>query len=376
MRKLRFAALLLTLGAQAPSPAPVAQPTAQVPVISPEVLPDRRVVFRLRAPKASEVTITGDFWLQQNRVERLVKDDQGTWTLTTDPLAPDYYSYSFTVDGVHLPDPANGLIKPGISETQSAFFVHGPEEALLEPAEVPHGELRTVFYSSAVTGKQRRMRIYLPPGYENGKTRYPVVYLFHGGGDDDWAWESIGRVNDILDNLIAQGKAKPMIVVMPSLWLLEAPVKADRAAENEGLFQKNLFQEVVPYAEAHYRVLAGAANRAVGGLGAGRNMLPDLIWPNLDKFGWVVFVSGGADADRFAILQKTYPGVLDDPAHIKRVKFFLGDGVHDNSFASAKNLSFELTKRGYSTTFFQSDGTHGWPEFRLNFEHFAQIAFR
>ncbi len=369
LNRILTSTLVLASGALAQAPAPA-------PLVSPQVLPDHRVVFRLRAPKASEVTIAGDFWLEQNRVGKLAKDDQGVWSLTTEALKPDYYSYWFTVDGVRMPDPADGLTKPGISETQSAFFVPGPEEALLEAGAVPHGEIRTVYYSAVALGKQRRMHIYFPPGYESGQTRYPVVYLFHGGGDDDWAWESIGRVNFVMDNLIAQGKAKPMILVMPSLWAVDPPVRADRSAENEALFQKTLFQDVIPYTEAHYRVLPGAANRAVGGLGAGRNMLPNLVWPNIDKFDSVFFVSGGADAERFAFLQKQFPGVIDNPANIKRVKFFLGDGINDASFASAKNLADELKKRGYTITFFQSDNTHGWPEFRLNFIQFAQIAFR
>jgi enterochelin esterase-like enzyme len=368
--------LLFASAALAQTQASKPPPAAQAPLVSPQIFPDHRVTFRLRAPKASEVTIAGDFWLQQNRADKLVKDDQGVWSLTTEPLTPDYYSYFFTVDGVRIPDPANGLIKPGVGVTQSAFSIPGPQAALLEAGAVPHGDVRIVYYPSATLGKPRRMHIYFPPGYEEGQTRYPVLYLFHGGGDDDSGWNSVGRVNFILDNLIAQGKAKPMIVVMPSIWALDPPVRADLADENEALFQKTFFQEIVPYAEKHYRVLPGPANRAVGGLGGGRDWLPNFVWPNLDKFNYVVFVSGGADVDRFAFLQKQHPGVIDDPANIKRVKFFLGDGIDDASFPSAKNLAEELKRRGYTTTFFQSENTHGWPEFRLNFVQFAQIAFR
>jgi len=358
--------------AQAPAPAGSARPPA---VVSPEVLADHRVVFRIWAPRSSEVTIAGDFWLQANRTEKLAKDQQGVWSLTTEPLPSDFYSYFFTVDGIRIPDPVDGLIKPGITSTQSAFWVPGPRAELLEAAPVPHGEVRMVYYQAASLGKQRRMHVYFPPGYEDGKMRYPVLYLFHGGGDDDWAWVAIGRLNFILDNLIAQGKARPMIVVMPSLWALDPPLKANQSDENEALFQRTLTHDIIPWVESHYRALPGAANRAAGGLGVGRNMLPNLLWPNFDKFNYVGFVSGGVDPDRLPILEKLHPGALDNPANIKRVKFFLGDGTNDASVVSSDNLAAELKKRGYSITINRTDDTHGWPEFRHNFEQFAQVVF-
>lgn len=374
----RLASLLLLL---APSVLGHAQSSksgqsAPTPIVSPEVMPDHRVVFRLRAPKAGQVTIDGDFLHPQDGKE-LVKGENGVWSLTTDPLQPDFYSYSFNVDGVAMPDPANGSIKPGIQQTQSAFLVPGgPRADVLEPKDVPHGEVRTVYYEAKSLGAVKRMHIYFPPGYDGGTTRYPVVYLFHGGGDDDSAWESIGRANFVMDNLIAQGKAKPMILVMPSLWALPVPIPKDRAAENEVAFRKTVIEDVIPYVEAHYRVLPGRENRAVGGLGIGRDMLPNFLWPSIDKFNYVLFVSGGADAAKFASLEKEYPGVLDNPETIKRVKFFMGDGVNDNSFASSTNLRDELKRRGYQVTYEQTDDTHGWPGFRHNFVMFAQTAFR
>lgn len=377
MKKLASVFLLLAPGVlgHAQSGKPEQSPTP--PVVSPQVSPDHRVTFRLRAPNANSVTVSGDFWHEQGRTEKLAKGEDGVWTLTTEPLQPDMYSYWFTVDGVPMPDPADGLIKPGIQQTQSAFILPGgPRATVLEEKDVPHGEVRTVYYKANTLGTVQRMHIYLPPGYDGSTTRYPVTYLFHGSGDDDSAWEAIGRANFVLDNLIAQGKAKPMILVMPSLWAMPAPIPQSRAAENEALFQKTLVHDLVPYIEAHYRVLPGRENRALGGLGLGRNMLPDVLWPSLGDFNNVLFVSGGADADRFALLQKEYPGVLDNPETIKRVKFFFGDGVNDGSFPSAKNLVDELKRRGYQVTFEQTDDTHGWPEFRHNFVEFAQTAFR
>ena len=353
------------------------QPAAARPaaVVSPQVLPDQRVTFRLRAPNAKEVTISGDFWLEQNRTAKLVKDDQGVWSITLGPFSPDVYSYAFSVDGTAIPDPANGAIKPGVSTTQSVLTVPGEQAAFLEARPVPHGDVRIVHFQSTVTGSVRRMHVYVPPGYDATQTRYPVMYLLHGGGDDDGGWIAIGRANLILDNLIAQGKAKPMIVVMPSIWALDPPVPADRRDANNALFAKILFQDVLPYIETHYRVLASPAGRAFGGLSY-PNILPDAWIPNIEKFNYVGFTSNGLSADRIAFYEKQYPGVLDDPANVKRVNVYIGDGVNAMTFASSKYLADDLKRRGYKTTFSMTNGIHGWPWFRRYFAEFAQMAFQ
>jgi enterochelin esterase family protein len=357
-----------------------AAPAGQVlaaPLVSPEVLPDHRVTFRLRAPKATEVTISGDFWTRQGRVDPLIKGADGVWSLTTEPLPPDLYSYWFTVDGVPIPDPSNGQLKQGVRTQQSMFAVSGDDERLYENASVPHGEVRTVLYHSSVVGKERSMRVYLPPNYEGSKQRYPVMYLFHGGGDDDWGWVTVGRVNTIMDNLIAQGKAKPMIVVMPSLYALDPPVPTGRSGENndnEALFRKSFFADVMPYVESHYRVLAGAAHRAVGGLGTGRDMLSNFIWPSLDQFGAIFFASGGTEEERFKQLSQLYPGIIDRPDNERRIRFYLGVGLNDAAIEGYHAMGAELKQRGYEVATFETPGTHGWPVFRRCFAWFAQRA--
>ena len=362
-------------GGEGRAAAPQAATAKPAPVVSPQVLPDRRVTFRLRAPNAGEVTITGDFWLVQTWTEKLVKDDQGVWSVTLGPFSPDLYSYSFSVDGTSIPDPVNGFIKPGVSSTQSMFLVPGEQTALLEARPVPHGDVRIVHYQSAVAAGVRRMHIYVPPGYDTGKSRYPVMYLLHGGGDDDGGWVAVGRANLILDNLIAQGRAKPMIVVMPSIWVLDPPVPADRRDANNALFAKLLFQDVMPYVEKNYRALTSPKSRAFGGLSY-PNILPDAWIPNIGKFDYVGFTSNGLNADRIAYYEKQYPGVLDNPANVKRVKIYIGDGTNAMTFASAKNLAEDLRRRGYRTVFSTTDGIHGWPWFRRYFAEFAQAAFQ
>jgi enterochelin esterase-like enzyme len=374
MNGLLLLALLPLLQA-APASAQ-SQPATPPAVVSPEVLPDHRVVFRLLAPNANEVTLTGSFWLQEGRTEKLAKDSRGVWSLTTEPLPADDYSYSFTVDGTRALDPVNGRIKQGVLRTVNAFSVPGQEAAFLEAGPVPHGEVRVVFHQSRVAGMLCRMHVYLPPGYETGQTRYPVVYLLHGGGDTDSTWIDVGRANFILDNLMAQGKARPMIVVMPSLWSFDPSYVRTHRDENQALFQRRLVDEIVPYVESSYRVLAGPGNRALGGLGVMRDFLPNVVWATLGKFGYVFHTSGGVDPEWIPLLEKKYPGVLDNPANTRAVKFFIGSGTNDHSNPSAKSWLQELKKRGYDATYFESNGNHEWPSFRRYFAQFAQTAFR
>jgi enterochelin esterase family protein len=334
------------------------------------------VVFRLRAPQAHEVTVTGDFWLQQGRTEKLTRDDQGVWSLTTEPLRSDYYSYSFSVDGLHIQDPSNVMTKPGMNSTENMFVVPGEQAALLDASPVPHGEVHEVFYPSAVIGKLRRMHVYLPPGYGKGNARYPVVYLFHGGGEDDRGWVAVGRVNFLLDNLIARGKARPMIVVMPSLFALDFPAAEERGDENDALLQKSLADEVIPYVESHYRAMPDSAHRAAGGLGVGRFSTPDILWPLFGKFDYIVHTSGGVNPEWMPLLEKKYPGVLDNPANVRRMKFFIANGTNDHGLPAAQSFADELKKRGYRTTLYVTDDNHGWPGFRRYFAEFAQVAFR
>ena len=197
--------------------AAFAQPAAGPNLKSTEVLPDFRVVFRIYAPKASAVTLSGDFATQgRGTAGPMQKDDDGVWSLTVGPLIPDIYSYTFNVDGVRTVDPRNPMVKVGVSNLESMFFLPGPEAAYESVQPVPHGEVRAVWYESKTLGGPRRMHVYTPPGYERGNTKYPVLYLIHGGGDEDSGWSTIGNAGFILDNLIAAGKAKPMLVVMPN----------------------------------------------------------------------------------------------------------------------------------------------------------------
>src|SRR5262249_49285862 len=192
---------------------------------------------------------------------KLTKDDKGVWSLTVGPLPPDFYSYTFNVDGVRTIDPKNPMYKPGISSLDSMFAVPGPEAAFEDNQPVPHGQVREVWYQSATLGTQRRLHVYTPPGYDQSQDRYPVFYLLHGAGDDDSGWGTIGRAGFILDNLLAQKKARPMIVVMPN-GSLPRPAGSPPTASQDR-FANELLKDVIPYVEKNFRVLPGDAHRSL-----------------------------------------------------------------------------------------------------------------
>jgi len=299
------------------------------------------------------------------------------WSITVGPLTPDVYGYSFILDGVTISDPSNGWVKPGVrSSSQSAFRVPGEEEQFLEVLPVPHGEVRIVYFKAESLGKIRRMHVYLPPGYDTSKARYPVLYLIHGAGEEDDGWISVGMANIILDNLIAQGKAKPMIVVMPSYQGLAPQSSAAAVAANYPVFAKSFAQDILPFVEKTYRVIAKPEARAFGGMSP-PDIVPDTLIPILDKFNYWLCTSNGLRESRMAYYDKQFPGVLTNPANTKRVKVLIGDGSNATvTFAESTYLAGELKRRGFDVTFYQTEGTHSWPWFRRYLNELAPKLFR
>jgi enterochelin esterase-like enzyme len=345
-------------------------------VVSPEILPDRRVTFRLRAPKATDVILNGDLWQKQGVTEKMTRAADGVWSVTLGPLTPDIYSYAFNIDGVTVSDPANGWVFPGArSSSLSAFRVPGPEDAFQEVQAVPHGEVRIVYFKSESVGQIRRMRIYFPPGYETSKSKYPVLYLIHGAGEDDEGWTSLGMANIIMDNLIAQGKAKPMLVVMPSYQGLAPGGSPARVQENYPLFASSFAKDILPFVEKTYRVIAKPEARALGGLSP-PDIVPDTIIPILDKFGYWLCTSNGLRQARMDYYDQQFPGVLNNPANTKRVKLLMGDGSNAMTFTEATYMSGEFKRRGYDVTFYQTDGSHSYRWFRRYLNELAPKLFR
>ena len=370
LKTLPLSLLAFTLYAQPPRQ----QPDPNAALKSLEVLPDNRVVFRLYAPKAEEVSISGD-WISQGRGTggKLEKDEHGVWSITVGPLVPDFYNYAFTVDGVHVLDPRNVNIKPGVTSLSSVFELPGDEERYEATLHVPHGEIRIAWYDSKALDTIRSMHIYTPPGYDGTTTKYPVLYLLHGSGDDDAGWSTMGRANSILDNLIAAQKAKPMIVVMPNGSMPR------REGAGQALFTDELLQNVIPYVESHYRVMASRENRAIAGLSMGGGQTLRVAPANLDKFAYIGVWSSGVREGGAEDFMKNAGKFFDNPAETnKLVKvFWIGVGEKDQlAGAGAHNLVSMLKAHGINYDFHESEGAHTWINWRHYLNDYAQLLFR
>lgn len=383
--------------------AAFAQPPGAGPNLkSTEVLPDHRVVFRIYAPKASAVTLSGDFATQgRGTAGPMQKDDEGIWSITVGPLVPDFYSYTFNVDGVRTIDPRNPMVKQGVSSLDSMFLVPGPEAAFEDVLPVPHGEVRAVWYESKTLNGPRRMHVYTPTGYERGNTKYPVLYLIHGGGDEDSGWSTIGRAGFILDNLIAAGKAKPMLVVMPngSITLpgVTNPMGGGRGATTpeaiaariatiaklHDAFVSDLLTGIIPQVESTYRVLATRENRAIAGLSMGGAETLRAAPSNLDKFAWIgVFsmglqegVNAGVNSD---FVQRNAAFFADPEKTNKQIRlFWIGVGKDDRTVNDGpKKLSETLKAHNIRHEFHETEGGHTWINWRLYLRDFTQLLFR
>jgi enterochelin esterase family protein len=368
-----FCCLFATGFTQQPATAtaqPAANPNATLK--SPEVQQDGSVIFRIYAPKASAITVTGD-WIDRGAAPlKLTRDAQGVWSGKTGPLQPDIYSYSFDVDGVRTLDPKNTWLKPAINPPDMQFVVNGHGIGFLNDINVPHGEVHQVWYHSASLERERRMHIYTPPGYTGGTQRYPVLYLLHGGGDDDEAWTAVGRINFIMDNLIAIGQCKPMIVVMPNGFVRdkmgELPPQADRlvSAKNAPPLEKDLFGDIIPLVEKNYRVLPGSENRAITGLAVGGGQALWIATQHPDQFAYVGVFSSGLDLQRDPDFETRNAEFLKNPdkvnAQIKH--FWIVYGAVDINPKAEKDLSAELTKFGIKNELKESPGGHTWINWR------------
>ncbi len=271
-------------------------------IFSPEILPDDKVTFRLYAPKADSVKLVCD-WMEgaESRIN-MAKNDSGLWSVTLGPLPQEVYGYTFNLDGVTVLDPLNPLIKRDVRNNTSILLISGNETDYYTPKEVPHGTLAKVWYNSPTLNLTRRMYVYTPAGYEdNKKTKYPVLYLLHGSGNDEDAWTQLGRAPTIMDNLISLGKAKPMIVVMTNGNPTQeaemgcAPLSASQSEERPFEFEESLVKDVIPYIESHYRVLKDKNNRAIAGLSMGgwHTQTVTLTYP--DMFAYIGVFSMGID---------------------------------------------------------------------------------
>jgi enterochelin esterase-like enzyme len=371
-----FFLLSVLLAAQQTKPAPAQAPQTPPWLVTPEVHLDNTVTFRFRAPNAQEVK------LAREGVEPVAmqKEDQGVWSVTT-ALAPDYYGYSIIVDGVRMLDPYNHLLVPNLITPENAVYVPGPASLPWEVNDVPRGEVHRHFYKSAVAEDDRDYYVYTPPGYDPAaKKTYPVLYLLHGFSDDASGWTAVGHANVVLDNLIAQGKVKPMIVVMPLGYGTMEVIRLGWGAwdhpgvrdQNFGKFREALLTEVMPKVESEYRITKERNARAVAGLsmGGSESLLTGLN--NLDKFAWIGAFSSGGIPEEF---EKDFPG-LDAKANQRLKLLWIACGTEDHLIAVNRKLREWLKSKGVQHTDIETPGAHTWMVWRRNLAEFAGLLFR
>jgi len=348
-----------------------AQPPANV--VSPELLPEHRATLRIREPKAAEVTLTAD-WIPAGTSEKLTKDDAGVWSVTVGPLEPGLYIYSFTVDGTAMADPVNPRIKLRARTSASLLEIPADPPALWQQRDVPHGAVEINWEKAkAISGETRAIWIYTPPGYEKGSRRYPVLYLLHGSNDTAAGWTMVGGANFILDNLIAEKQAAPMIVAMPFGHALPfGAVRGPRS--NDRVFEDYLLQDVLPLVEAKYRVAPGRASRAIAGLSMGGGQSLAIGFDHLDLFSAIGAFSAAVPAD----FETRYADALKHSAetNAKLKLLWFGCGKQDSLFPRSQKLAELFDAHQIKHTFRAIDGFHTYAVWRKFLAEMAPLLFR
>ena len=355
-----------------------AQAQPEPPITSPEVRADHRATFHFRDPNAKAVLLALE---GLPKPLPMTKDEKGVWSITTDPLEPDYYGYSFIADGVGLDDPANSHLTPNLLNHGSQLHVPGDASLSWELGDVPHGVIHHHFYHSAIVGDDRDYYVYTPPGYDaNAKTPHPVLYLLHGYSDDASGWTAVGRANVILDNLIAQGRAKPMLVVMTLGYGAPEVLKNGwRLQGHMDLFQKNyeryrdaLLGEVIPAIEGSYHVSKDRKDRAIAGLSMGGSESLFTGLNTLDKFSYVGAFSAGGLNGEYA---KDFPS-LDSSANDKLKVLWISCGVGDGLITPNRALRDWLMSKNIKVQWVETPGVHQWQVWRRNLTNFVPQLFQ
>lgn len=360
-------------------------------IVSPEIHADQSVTFRLMAPDAREVKLSGDWmaaegWRPGSVV--LTKDEKGVWSHTTAPLGSDLYSYWFTVDGVRCTDPANVYLIRDVASVFNVFITGNGKGDLYKVGAVPHGTVTRRWYPSPGNEMTRRMTIYTPPGYESSKDKFPVLYLLHGMGGDEEAWIALGRTAQILDNLIAAGKARPMIVVMTngnvaqeaapgesSLGMAKPTMQLPHTMD--GQFEET-FTDVISFIDENYRTLAKKEGRAIAGLSMGgyHSLHISRYYPNtfdyVGLFSAAILPNEKATSKVYADLDKTLQIQMKNGLQL----YWIAIGKTDFLYKNNVEFREKLDKIGMKYTYFETEGGHTWTNWRVYLTEFTQLIFK
>jgi enterochelin esterase-like enzyme len=379
-----------------PAAAPAARPAFRAParIVSPEILPDNKVTFRVYSKDAAKVTVSGEWQAGAGAGETLVKNDTGMFTLTVGPLSPELYGYTFAVDGVNTIDPNNAQVRRDGTRYQSFFIIPGPASDLyFQKNGVPHGTVSKVWYNSPVIGIDRRVYVYTPAGYEGGTMKYPVFYLLHGAGGDEDAWTNMGRAAQIMDNLIAQGKAKPMIVVMTNGNANQAGAQNEVPAVQQqgdgmssyqrltGKFEAHLVKDLIPFIEKNYRTITGMDNRAIAGLSMGGMHTQTITNDNPGVFGYIgVFSMGimsfGQQNQDAARLEEERKAKLEALKNSGYKLYWIACGKDDFVYKGVVTLRETLDKLNFKYVYRESTGGHTWANWRIYLSEFSPMLFK
>ncbi len=388
MKKVLAALAAISFSSVAPAQAPGrAGRGPQAPaVVSPEIQTDGHVTFRIFAPEAQSVRLTGSDIPGNLQGAAMTKTDNGVWEVTLGPIDPGAYRYNFNVDRVSVIDPRNPSVSESNTNVWSMFYIPGAD--FMDTKDVPHGAVSAVTYYSTVLKKFRRMHVYTPPGYQTGQGKYPVFYLLHGAGDCDESWTSVGRAGFIIDNLIAAKQAKPMVIVMPAGHTTTTGGFVGPANAQED-FVNEFMTDIMPYAETHYRIQTDRRRRAIAGLSMGGTQTLSIAVPHLDKFAYIgVFSSGligglipaagsGPAANPMAAWQDLHKAQLDNAAAKKGLKlFWFSTGSDDGLIATSRNTVEMLKIHGFNVVFKESPGAHTWINWRNYLDEFAPQLFQ
>lgn len=357
---------------------------------SPEISDDRTVTFRVEAPNASEVKISGD-WMPAEGwtpgAKNMTKGEKGVWTYTSEPLESELYSYVFIIDGFRTVDPNNVFIVRDVGSVMNIFIVGGGKGDLYKTHDVVHGTVARRWYDSSCLGRDRRLTIYTPPGYENSDREYPVLYLLHGAGGDEEAWITLGRTAQVMDNLIAQGKAAPMIVVMPNGNVIQ---EAAPGEGSEGFYKPQFmvpntmdgqyeacFTDIIQFVESNYRVKPGKANRAIAGLSMGgfHSLHISRYYP--DTFDYIGLFSAAILPSQNASheVYQDIDGTLQKQKENGYKLYWIGMGKTDFLYQSCVEYRSILDGIGMEYVYRESDGGHTWKNWRVYLGEFVDLLF-